>query len=182
MADDQRASKRQRLNSETSKGSDGQKLSSLYRPISPPPRRSPKGPEMVKSPFQLTAIRDLPRVMNVDAVSLKNILGDPLIAECWEFNYLHDIDFLMEAFDEDVRALVKVHVVHGFWKHEDGSRKDIEVSCHYTRMNASISIIYSCSQLIVVLGTSVQVRKCCSAYGVHARNVRYSPLKNARSF
>jgi tyrosyl-DNA phosphodiesterase-1 len=63
----------------------------------------------------------------VDAVSLKDILGDPLIAECWEFNYLHNLDFLMDAFDEDVRNLVKVHVIHGFWKNEDPSRLHLKV-------------------------------------------------------
>lgn len=112
---------------------------SLTRPISPVGRRSEArespaapsarttGSKLVRSPFQLTAIRDLPAASNVDSVSLKDILGDPLIAECWEFNYLHDLDFLMNAFDEDVRGLVRVHVVHGFWKKEDPSRRRLEV-------------------------------------------------------
>ncbi|KAF7885292.1 uncharacterized protein EAF01_011357 [Botrytis porri] len=81
--------------------------------------------EVVKSPFQLTTIRDLPASSNVDAVSLKDILGDPLISECWEFNYLHNLDFLMEQFDEDVRNLVRVNVIHGFWKREDQSRLNL---------------------------------------------------------
>jgi hypothetical protein len=51
-----------------------------------------------------------------------------LIAECWEFNYLHDIDFLISHFDEDTRHLVQVHVVHGFWKKEDKSRLMLQVS------------------------------------------------------
>jgi len=34
----------------------------------------------------------------------------------------------MDAFDEDVRDLVKVHVIHGFWKQEDASRKSLIVS------------------------------------------------------
>lgn len=78
--------------------------------------------KMVKSPFQLTTIEDLPASSNVDTVSLKDLLSDPLISECWEFNYLHDLEFLMGKFDEDVRSLVKVNVVHGFWKREDQSR------------------------------------------------------------
>jgi tyrosyl-DNA phosphodiesterase-1 len=53
------------------------------------------------------------------------LLGDPLISECWNFNYLHDIPFLMSAFDEDVRNLVKVHVIHGFWKKDDGNRQQL---------------------------------------------------------
>src|SRR3978361_1661844 len=94
---------------------------SLNKAVSPPPLRrsrptvseSPKS-ETLRSPFQLTWIRDLPSASHVDVVSLKDILGDPLISECWEFNYLHDLDFLIDAFDEDIRGLVKVHVVHGF--------------------------------------------------------------------
>lgn len=80
------------------------------------------GNKTFKSPFQLTWIRDLPPEANTDAVTLGDILGDPLVAECWDFNYLHDIDFLLSHFDQDVRQLVKVHVVHGFWKKEDPSR------------------------------------------------------------
>ncbi len=116
---------------------------SLGYPISPPRKRArqeeapgltaerqvpPRGGQTFDSPIQLTRIRDLPPEANVDTVTLKDVLGDPLIAECWEFNYLHDIDFLMSAFDEDVRHLVKVHVVHGFWKREDPSRLGLQVS------------------------------------------------------
>ncbi len=103
---------------------------SLTGSISPPPLRrdrKPPAPKLLRSPFQLTWISDLPDSLNVDAVSLKDILGDPLIAECWEFNYLHNLDFLMDAFDEDVRNLVKVHVIHGFWKNEDPSRLHLKV-------------------------------------------------------
>lgn len=115
-------------------------LTSLATPITPPQRKArlsnearkpspqPLGPtsrtsaSLLPSPFQLTTIQDLPTDLNTDTVRLKDLLGDPLIAECWEFNYLHDLDFLMEAFDPDVRGIVKVRVVHGFWKQEDGAR------------------------------------------------------------
>ncbi|KXH47194.1 tyrosyl-DNA phosphodiesterase [Colletotrichum simmondsii] len=96
-------------------------VESLNRPISPPMKR--KQPSMrIKSPFQLTTIRDLPEAANRDCVGLADILGDPMIAECWEFNFLHDIHFLMSHFDEDTKNLVKVHVIHGFWKREDPNR------------------------------------------------------------
>ncbi|KAL2024549.1 hypothetical protein VTK56DRAFT_7592 [Thermocarpiscus australiensis] len=91
-----------------------------------PARHSSQPPRTFTSPFRLTKIRDLPPELNRDTVTLKDILGDPLIAECWEFNYLHDIDFLMAAFDQDVRHLVKVHVVHGFWKKEDPRRQELQ--------------------------------------------------------
>ncbi|KXJ85808.1 tyrosyl-DNA phosphodiesterase [Microdochium bolleyi] len=97
---------------------------SLHRPISD--RRQDTTGRILPSPFRLTHIRDLGPDMNVDAVTLADLLGDPLISECWEFNYLHDVNFLMSHFDADTRALVKVHIVHGFWKQEDSGRKSLE--------------------------------------------------------
>ncbi|CRK25957.1 hypothetical protein BN1723_003311, partial [Verticillium longisporum] len=99
--------------------------SSLHRAISPPARKKSKA-TTTPSPFQLTHIRDLPDSSNADTVTLKDLLGDPLISECWEFNFLHDIPFLMSHFDKDTRDLVKVHVVHGFWKREDGNRMALQ--------------------------------------------------------
>lgn len=107
---------------------DGQRVpESLSRAISPPRKRQREA-RVVTSPWQLTWIRDLPESLNKDAVTLKDLLGDPLVCECWEFNYLHDIPFLMDAFDPDTRHLVKVHVVHGFWKQEDPNRQMLMVS------------------------------------------------------
>lgn len=102
-------------------------LRSLSTPISPPRKILRQEPERLPSPWQLTWIRDLPEELNRDAVTLKDILGDPLISECWEFNFLHDIPFLMDAFDQDTRHLVDVHVVHGFWKREDPNRLALTV-------------------------------------------------------
>jgi tyrosyl-DNA phosphodiesterase-1 len=95
-------------------------------PSTQPATTPPSVPRILSSPFQLTKIRDLPPASNQDTVTLKDLLGDPLISECWNFNYLHDIPFLMSAFDPDVRNLVKVHVVHGFWKRDDGNRQQLE--------------------------------------------------------
>ena len=50
---------------------------------------------LIPSPVQLNNIVELPAASNVDTVSLRDILGDPLISECWLFNYLFDVDFLM---------------------------------------------------------------------------------------
>jgi hypothetical protein len=85
------------------------------------------GAESMASPWQLTWIRDLPDSHNHQAITLSDLLGDPLISECWEFNYLHDVGFLMGAFDSDTRHLVQVHVVHGFWKQEDPQRQLLRV-------------------------------------------------------
>lgn len=120
-------------------------LQSLSRPITPPPKKAKLSEDEQRernesdnkqaeptstgssSPWQLTWIRDLPEDHNKDAVTLRDLLGDPLISECWEFNFLHDVRFLMDAFDPDTRHLVKVHIVHGFWKQDDPRRQLLSV-------------------------------------------------------
>jgi tyrosyl-DNA phosphodiesterase-1 len=49
----------------------------------------------VQSPVQLTHIEDMAPHQNVDATAIRDILGDPMIKECWNFNFLFDIDFVM---------------------------------------------------------------------------------------
>ncbi len=132
--------KRRKINNEHPQTPSKDLARTLIGSISPPPlqrlrkaelpiesSRVDEDPKLLKSPFQLTRIQDLPEASNKDALSLKDILGDPLIAECWEFNYLHDLGFLMDTFDFDVRDLVKVHVIHGFWKNDDSSRQKLQV-------------------------------------------------------
>jgi tyrosyl-DNA phosphodiesterase-1 len=60
-------------------------------------RASNEGPLIIPSPVQLTRIAGLGSHQNVDAVGLGDLLGDPLIKECWNFNFLFDIDFVMYA-------------------------------------------------------------------------------------
>ncbi|KAL4931307.1 dolichyl-P-Glc:Glc(2)Man(9)GlcNAc(2)-PP-dolichol alpha-1,2- glucosyltransferase [Aspergillus undulatus] len=88
-------------------------------------------PRLIPSPIQLTRIRDFSDSLknNGDTARLRDILGDPLIRECWQFNYLFDVDFLLRQFDEDVRRLVKVRVVHGSWKSESDNRVRIDEAC-----------------------------------------------------
>ncbi|KAE8384377.1 tyrosyl-DNA phosphodiesterase I [Aspergillus alliaceus] len=131
--------------------SDIQGLASLRRSVTPPPSRnrsrsqshsappwsskevdeSTQKPQVVPSPIQLTHIRDLSAFSgnNVDTVRLRDILGDPMIRECWQFNYLHDVDFMLNQFDEDVRRLVRVKVVHGSWKRDAPNRVRIDEAC-----------------------------------------------------
>jgi tyrosyl-DNA phosphodiesterase 1 len=88
--------------------------------------KMPSRPSL-RSPFQLTAIHDLPASANVDTVTIRDVFGDPRVIECWEFNFLHDLDFLMSAFSEGARQRgLDVHVVHGFWKREDPRRERLE--------------------------------------------------------
>ncbi|KAK0665774.1 putative tyrosyl-DNA phosphodiesterase [Cercophora samala] len=139
------SAKKRRINDEEADGHEKTGIQqrsapqSLTHPISPPLKKrrlttaptkaeTPSPFRPIGSPFQLTKIKDLPARLNKDTYTLQDVLGDPLISECWEFNYLHDIDFLMSAFDEDVRSLVKVHVVHGFWKREDPNRLALQES------------------------------------------------------
>jgi tyrosyl-DNA phosphodiesterase 1 len=89
-------------------------------------RTTSRPPKLIPSPFHLTRIRDLPDGFNRDTITLRDLLGDPLITECWNFNFMHDIGFIMNAFDEDTRSLVKLHIVHGYWKREDASRIMLE--------------------------------------------------------
>jgi tyrosyl-DNA phosphodiesterase 1 len=51
--------------------------------------------EFITSPVSLTRIKDLSPAQNVDTIGLGEILGDPMIKECWNFNYLFDLDFVM---------------------------------------------------------------------------------------
>ena len=51
--------------------------------------------KLIPSPIQLNYVRELPAKSNVDTVKLNDILGDPMIKECWLFNYLFEMDFLM---------------------------------------------------------------------------------------
>ncbi|KAL8906546.1 MAG: hypothetical protein Q9171_006222 [Xanthocarpia ochracea] len=123
---------------------------SLGSPISPPPfRQSEKhsdndkenptmraatysdsqtpSPGRIPSPIHLSTVNGLADSTNVDTVSLRDILGDPLIKECWLFNYLIDVHFIMSQLDEDTKDLVQVKIVHGSWKEEDANRINIEV-------------------------------------------------------
>ena len=54
----------------------------------------PKAP-LVASPVQLNFVEELSPASNLDTISLGNILGDVMIKECWLFNYLFDLDFVM---------------------------------------------------------------------------------------
>ncbi|MCJ1434157.1 hypothetical protein MMC27_003524 [Xylographa pallens] len=130
--------------------------SSLTRPISPPIIRRSKqasidlteedipstggsvapdlleeythsGIKLIPSPIHLTKVEGLSSALNIDTFSLQDLVGDPLIRECWVFNYLFDVEFLISKLDEDVRDKVQVKIVHGSWKKEDSNRLGIEV-------------------------------------------------------
>ena len=86
----------------------------------------PATPRLIRSPFQLTTIRDLPPAHNVDAISLHDILGHPLITECWQFNFLLSIPFILEHFDHDTRPHINLKIVHGFWRNDDIRKQKLQ--------------------------------------------------------
>ncbi|KAF2019391.1 phospholipase D/nuclease [Aaosphaeria arxii CBS 175.79] len=77
---------------------------------------------LIPSPVQLTKIGDLAPHQNVDTVTLHDILGDPKLIECWNFNYLFDVDFVLRHFDPRVRNLIQLKIIHGFWRRDDDRR------------------------------------------------------------
>lgn len=113
--------------------SQSQSQSAPPQPVKSTEEEVNEKPRLIPSPFQLTHIRDLAASSdnNVDTVRLREILGVPMIRECWQFNYLHDVDFIMGQFDEDVRRLVKVKIVHGSWKRDAPNRVRIDVCIVY---------------------------------------------------
>lgn len=157
----------------------GNTLVSLHREISPParkpssptaaPQQDPAGPnatktpKVFKSPVQLTHIRDLPESSNVDTVRLSDILGDPMIRECWQFNYLFDVDFLLSNFDEDVRDLVQVKVVHGSWQKEAPNRVRVEVSF--------CSVSTPGRETDMKPGSMFASSKCSAHHSIYARTI-----------
>ncbi|MCJ1312929.1 hypothetical protein MMC25_006605 [Agyrium rufum] len=96
------------------------------------PRISSASPSMstvnhlISSPFHLTTVHALTPSNNIDCVRLEELLHNPLIKECWAFNYLFDVGFLLGHFDLDVQDLVQLRIVHGFWKKDDPNKALID--------------------------------------------------------
>ncbi len=101
------------------------------------PSASKVNTKRLPSPFQFIRMQGLPDSKNVDTITLKDILGDVMIKEAWLFNFLFDVDWVMEQFDSDVRRLVKVKLIHGFWKRDDHNKAIIDEACsRYTNVEA----------------------------------------------
>lgn len=175
-------------------------LHSLSRSITPPPkyRRQPPAKKplipylelanhskstqiktnfnVIPSPVQLTHIRDLSENSghNPETVRLSDILGDPLIKQCWQFNFLFDVDFLMNQFDLDVKSLVKVKVVHGSWKKDAPNRIRIDVRC-VKLLQIDFRYIETNNLMIGSLFAVSKRRAYCRIY---AGAIWYTPLKN----
>ena len=57
-------------------------------------KHEPHAPH-VRSPMRLNFMPEFPASSTKDTIRLGNILGNPLIRECWLFNYLFDVDFVL---------------------------------------------------------------------------------------
>ena len=125
-------------------------MSSLDRPISPPPRKRPrtesedkrplkKAPVEVKadntpgdirvipSPIRLYRIKDLPDSENVDTVTLRQILSpQSTLDELWSINFMTNMEFLRGLIGSDDENRVKIKILHGYWRQDDESRKVME--------------------------------------------------------
>ncbi|EFR00029.1 tyrosyl-DNA phosphodiesterase 1 [Nannizzia gypsea CBS 118893] len=101
------------------------------RPGSPLEPGLPSEQKIIPSPIQLTHIRDIndSTGYNKDCIKLRDILGDPMIKECWQFNYLFDVDYIMSQFDRDVKDLIQLKIIHGSWKREAPNRIAIDDAC-----------------------------------------------------
>ncbi|KAI1436319.1 tyrosyl-DNA phosphodiesterase [Xylaria sp. CBS 124048] len=93
--------------------------STIAQRISPPAK---KERVWVPSPFKLTSIPSLPEELNIGAVNLAHLIGDPAVYEVWSFNYKHDIDYFMGQLSPDKQGQIMVHIVHGFWLPDDPNR------------------------------------------------------------
>ncbi|KAF7505866.1 hypothetical protein GJ744_012488 [Endocarpon pusillum] len=82
-----------------------------------------------QSPFKLTHIRDLPANANIDTISVRDILGDVMLKEVWLFDFLYDVDWVMQQFDPDIQHIVSVILVHGSWRREDPNKIHIDEAC-----------------------------------------------------
>ncbi|KAL8685010.1 MAG: hypothetical protein Q9224_006019, partial [Gallowayella concinna] len=104
----------------------GNSLGRDKKDATPQAAESSSSRRFITSPIQLSTVNGLAASSNVDTVCLKDILCDALIRECWLFNYLIDVDFIVSQLDVDTRELVRVKIVHGSWREEDGNRVGIQ--------------------------------------------------------
>ena len=73
-----------------------EKTNAITLNVDPPLIPSPGEPfSFLSSPIHLIRVDGLPDASNIDCLSLSDLVGDPLIRECWAFNYLFDVDFLL---------------------------------------------------------------------------------------
>src|SRR5271163_4582140 len=126
-------------------------MSSLERPISPPPRKRPRAAgederppskkpvgdvkvdtphddiRVISSPIRLYRIKDLPDSENADTVTLRELLSpQSTLDELWTINFMTDMEFLRGLIGSADEKRVRIRILHGYWRQEDESRKEME--------------------------------------------------------
>src|SRR5271170_6667056 len=130
-------------------------MSSLDRPISPPPRKRRRSPsqevetpskkktpkvnssdtakddnhneiQVIRSPIRLYSIKDLPDSENIDAISIREVLCASTLTEMWSFNFMTNMPWLRDLLGKENESRIKIRIVHGYWRQEDESRKLME--------------------------------------------------------
>jgi tyrosyl-DNA phosphodiesterase 1 len=131
-------------------------MSTLTRPISPPPRKRPRATSedlslpakkstvpkaeqtptdsqssneirIIRSPIRLYSIKDLPPSENIDTATLKDVLSpSSTLDELWSFNFMTHMPWLKDHFESNDQNRIKIRIVHGYWRQEDESRKFME--------------------------------------------------------
>jgi tyrosyl-DNA phosphodiesterase-1 len=118
----------------------------LHQTPKPPPRYIP-------SAFQLTRIKDLLPAHNVDTITLHDILGHPLLSTVWQFNYLHSIPFICKQFDPDARPHIALHIVHGFWRNDDGRKQSLQEQAVATKQASGVDVKLVAAHMPEMFGT-----------------------------
>ncbi|KAJ6258616.1 hypothetical protein Dda_6663 [Drechslerella dactyloides] len=95
---------------------------------------------IISSPFRLTRIRDFPENKNIDTITITDILGNPLIREIWSFNFMHDLEWMVSHLDEDTGSSIDIKVIHGNWKRDDPSRRQLEAEKEKLTADGSFKI------------------------------------------
>lgn len=82
---------------------------------------------IIRSPIRLNRIKDLPDSENVDSVALREFFApSSTLDEIWTINFMTDMLFLRGLIGRYDEERVKIRVIHGYWRQEDASRKEME--------------------------------------------------------
>lgn len=65
----------------------------------------------IQSPVRLIKCNALPDEANHDCISLQDLIGAPDICEMWQFNFMIDMDFVMEHTHASIRHSVRANFV-----------------------------------------------------------------------
>jgi tyrosyl-DNA phosphodiesterase 1 len=117
--------KRATNSSSTQHSSSSTQISSNVKPDKGKQRVLPSTPTH-RTPFRLTRIADLDEASNVDTISLQDLIGRPSLTEVWLFDYLFDMNFVMQNFHPDIRDSVQVYVMHGSWNRESSLKQHLD--------------------------------------------------------